>query len=158
MCRNRGFWFVVTASLASACAAAAPETDALIGRTISGHSFDGWTVETSHSWCVSSGEFNDQCSMVQLRKGTTMVVALTRPIERTPLGGIGTETIYRVFSVELPVDAELANCRDVEGEAAVLGWLNRRTKTATIFTIDGVSLKRTDLEYGSEEPCEIGQD
>lgn len=87
-----------------------------------------------------------------------MVVALTRPIERSPLGGVETEMIYRVFSIELPVGAELANCRDVEGKAAVLGWLNRRMQTATIFTTDGISLKRTDLKYSSDEPCEIGQD
>lgn len=87
-----------------------------------------------------------------------MVVALTRPIERNPLGGVETEIIYRVFPIELPVGAELANCPDVQGKAAVLGWLNRRSKTATIFTTDGRSLKRTSIKYSSEEPCEIGED
>lgn len=137
---------------------AAPKPQALVGRVVSGGTLDGWTVEASHSWCVPSGEINPQCLMVQLRKKKTVIVALTRPMQHSPLGGIKTETIYRVFAVEPPKGAELATCRDIGGRAAVLGWLNRRSKTASIFTTDGRSLLRAVIKYSSEAPCEIGED
>ena len=153
--KHVGWAFV--ASLISAGATASPSAEALIGRNVTGHAVDGWTVETSHSWCVSN-EFNPDCLMVQLRNGRTMVVALTHPTQRSPSGGVQAETIYRAFPVELPEGVELAECRDVQNKPAVLGWLDRRSKTATIFTTDGRSLRRTSIKYSSEEPCEIGED
>lgn len=133
----------------------------LIGMTVESHSshIGGWNIESRQSWCVS-GDFDPNCSMLQLRSEQTVVVALTRPTKRSGRGGVDAEIIFRVFAIELPLGAEPANCRDVNHRPAVFGWLDHRSHTASIYTTDGQSLNRTVLTYSSDEdePCEIGQD
>ena len=142
---------------ASPGALSAQSVDDLVGRTVTGSEVGDWTVETSHSWCVLNS-FDPKCMMVQLRRRQMVAIALTRPTRWTATGGVAAETIYRIFPVKIPPEVRLAECRDINGRPAVLGWLNRRNNTATIFTTNGRTLLRTSLRYGSDEPCEIGQD
>jgi hypothetical protein len=138
-------------------AAAVPEYG-LVGQIVSFrvNHVAGWDIESRHSWCVVDA-VDPTCTMIRLRSGRTIAVALTKPTRNGPLGGIAKERIYRVFFLKLPHNARAAECRSINGRPSVAGWLQSRLHAATIFTTDGHSLKRWVVKYTDEAPCEIGQ-
>lgn len=95
--------------------------------------------------------------MLRLQAGDTAAVALTKATHRNASGGILAETIVRILSVQIPPNVTIAECGDVDGRVAVLGWLDHGRHAATVFTTDGHDLFKTEIPYSDDKPCEIGQ-
>jgi hypothetical protein len=116
-----------------------------------------WRIASRHNWCQSSDPI--ACPMLELRSGESAAIALTHVASSDSLGGIDAEIVDLVFPVSAPSGVQLAECKSINERPAVLGWLDRRTRVATIFTTDGKSLFRSHVRYREgDEPCETGED
>ena len=114
-----------------------------------------WTIQVRASWC---DQFSINCLFMRLRSGRTSVIALARPLEFDPRGGVQSAVLTKEFVVQMRPGEEVRDCRSPNSLPPVLGLLDEAKREVRTYSTDGKTLFMNGARYSGKPPCDRGED